>query len=257
MLYLSHYETRTTARNAIGRLVIEIKHNDYTNKTNDDHYCGYDLVIRNGTIHDNDEGNLDIFEKVFYSSTIYTQINSINTGAQIIKDEMWKEIKDNYNEIIRGYNEFRQNEEFDILDVVENSAIDFTFGEIFSLAGEALGGTIGEKVGGAVWSFSSSFISEQERVNEAKNINETISDLQNKYREQWNSIVMCCANQKRAELMLRGIKAERIEIVYNSDKIIDDVIFSDYSNEEFNFKTKYEDFYQECSMKNSSDVRDG
>ena len=245
LLSLSRYETETAGTNAIGRLIFDISHTDYTNSINGDHYCGYSLKISNGTLHNNNENHLDTFEHTFYNSTIYTNISSIDSGTQIIKNEFWDLIKDEHKDILREFNEFRQDEEFDVNSVISNTLVD------------VIGGEVCDKLipgGGVVWSLGNAFVDEVNRVNEAKRENTTITELQTKYGDRWNSIMICIANQKRTELMLRGINPERIEVQYNQNGMIEDIVFADPNTVSFDFRKKYEDFYQECKKTSGSDL---
>lgn len=251
LLQFSINEQETVGTNAVGNLVIDIDYTEEEYKPSHEVYNHYDVTIGSGVVRNDEDGQLQIYETTFHHSSIYTDVNSTGAGEAIIHNEINRLKDKEFEKLLEELNQFREDEDYKADKVVKNQ---------FFIIAEAVAGEIDVVnvilIGCDLVKESDE---EYERAEAAKKRNKEILALQQKYKDNWNSIISCGAAEIIAYLKLHGLRAENIKIIYNSEDLIDNILISDIQSngdEDSEFRTLYE-FYYEQNCSRGNDAKDG
>ena len=248
LLRLSSEEQETKGTNAVRDLVIDIDYEEEQYNPGDENYDHYNVTIRSSVVHDDENKE---YETTFYHSSIYTDVNSTAAGEAIIHNEINRLKDKEFEELLKELNQFREDEDYKADKVIGNS--------VAILAKDAAG-----KIDVVNYILIGCDLVEEgykeyERAEAAKKRNKEISALQQKYKDNWSSIISCGAAEIIAYLKLHGLRAENIKIIYNSEDLIDNILISDIQSngdEDSEFRTLYESYYSQ-NRSRGNDSRDG
>lgn len=237
--------------NVVGNLVIVIDYKEKQYNPGDENYDYYNVTIKSSVVHDDENKEWKEYETTFYHSSIYTDVNSTAAGEAIIHNEINRLKDKEFEELLKELNQFRENEDYKADKVIGNSFVILAkdaAGKIDVVNYILIGCDLVEEG-----------YKEYERAEAAKKRNKEISALQQKYKDNWSSIISCEAAEIIAYLILHGLRAENVEIIYNSEGLIDDIQISEIKSngdEVEMFRTEYERYYNLNSSK-GNDSKDG